>query len=214
MTIDNTLERLMEETDPKLQAKEKININDMVKRYSEDRIEKKVYSDFLDKYAHLKKDYFKEKNYLTSTKEPELNYGEIGWNTFWGAIIGFNTVRSVTTATIGAAIGGGMTYYKQKKDANMDLSNLFWWTLIGGWAGKGFAAYFDPGHSEYYAILGQGTGCGLAMLKELKKVRPELTPEERAMKLQALEAKHPQDVQQLVQTTKIEYMNKVNQSKN
>lgn len=205
MSVDYVLERMINEIDEKLHSEKKINKKELVKRYIQDNIETKLYSSFAEEYINLKKTYLKEKKFLTNTEDPEINFGKVGTNTFWGALIGFNAMSHIVTVAIGAAIGGVMTYYDQKTQANINFSDLFWYSFAGGWLGS----IFDPEGKDFYSVIGAGVGVSIAIFKEARKIRPNLSPQEKALKLQELEAKHPQDVQELVQTTKIEYLNKV-----
>lgn len=204
MSVDNVLEQLVNEIDTKLQSKDKIDRNNLIKQYTEDDIETKLYDSFAGKYIRLQKAYLKEKKYLSHMEDPEIDYKEVGINTFWGAFIGSNAMFHIVTIAIGAAIGGVMTYYDEKTDANIKFKDLFWYSIAGGWLGS----IFDPEGKDFYSIIGAGAGVGIAIFKEAKKIR-RLTPQEKALKLQELEAQHPQDVQELIQTTKIEYFNEV-----
>jgi len=207
-TIDHVLKKLMNEIDIKSELGVDINRKSVVKQYTEDPIEKKVYDGFMIKYAKLKSAYLKEKNSLTNLKKLEIDYKKVGTNAFWGSVVAYDTISNMTTILLGAMIGGGITYYDQKKDANMDLSKLFWWSIIG----RGIGGYLDPKNSNFYSTLGTAFGCGIAALKELKKVGPSLTPEEKRMKLQPLELTIYQDMQLLIHNTRIEYFNKMSPS--
>lgn len=205
MELDHILKQLMGEVDEKLEIGANINKKGLIEEHVEDPIEKKICNSFLEHYINLKETYLKKKSYLTSSNEQEINYRKIGANAFWGGLVASNTISNIAITLIGAIIGGSMTFYNQKKNANMDLSKLFWWSIVG----RTIGSYLDPKNSDVYSTLGAAFGCGLATLTELKKVGTNLTPEEKMIKLQQLELPLYQDVQLLIHDTRIEYSNKM-----
>lgn len=160
---------------------------------------RQIYRKFIEKYSDLIEGYKEEKQELLSQNEVGFNFERIGWNTFYGGLVGALFDHRAYVAPIGAAVGCGLTLYDEATKRGMDLSSVAWGTLIGGFLGN----IFDSSNSNLYAHIGAGAGASIGLAKEwfeTKGVKEKSDDENRKM-IKAVDARYQSQRKNLITKT-------------
>jgi hypothetical protein len=160
---------------------------------------RKSYVKFIEKYSDLIKEYKEEKQELLSQNEVSFDFGRIGWNTFYGGLLGLLFDQTAYIAPIGAALGCGLTVYDETKKRGMDLSSVAWGTIIGGFLGN----IFDSPNSDLYAYVGAGAGASIGLIKEWVETKGlrEKNDNERRKMIEVSETRYKSQRENLITKT-------------